>query len=92
MTTTFQTNTPTFRPGSLTSKIFAVAKNRPVKGVTSDEVYTRLARQGLATDFQTLTGRISELKTRGILVDTGTTRTLTTGKPGQVLVVNQNYL
>jgi len=80
------------RQNSLASKIFAIAKNRPVLGVTSDEVFSRLGGVGSNVNFQTLTGRISELKSKGLLVDTGTTRELATGKQGQVLRISSRYV
>ena len=89
----FNYNTGSFastpRRGTLTARIFSAFKRRPVMGFTSDELFMSLAGPG-RLDFKTVTGRIGELKARGLLVDTGTTRVLVTGKQGQVLRINPN--
>ena len=82
--------TTTPRRGTLTARIFSAFKRRPVMGFTSDELFTALRGPDNNLDFKTVTGRIGELKARGLLVDTGTTRVLVTGKQGQVLRINPN--
>jgi len=79
------------KPGSLTSKIVEVAATRPRKGVTAEYVYHKLFKDEALSyaDYQVLTGRVSELKRKGILVHMGKYQTLKdTGKKGEVLVLN----
>lgn len=78
------------RDGSIASEVIELAARRPTKGFTSGEAYD--SRSITTTDYQSLKGRISELKTKGVLVATGATRKdAVSGAPQEVLRLNQYY-
>lgn len=80
--------TTKFRPNTLTEKLVKAA--RTLKDFNSDDLVANV--ENTDASFQTLRGRMSELKTAGVFVSTGKTRLGNAGVPTEVLRLNRRYL
>ena len=76
------------RPGSITSVLVEAAKRRPRAGMTREELFHAVNGDN-DYGYQTVSGRVSDLQARGVLLPTGKTRKMKdTGATGSVLVLN----